>query len=284
MPVSGGGSRQPFTMTASSVNGAGNIRAVYAIINSRLSGARGCVVAYDPVTNTLRLADDAGTGWSSALPLGGARTIANSQCAVNAAGSFASAAGNTLTLVMPITFETAFVGQKTIFGLATDGAGSSGWQPLGVWSVPSVRAPSVALASPPSAGGRTHTFTFTASTPDGAGNINAIQAVISSRLSAGGCVVAYDPSANTLLLADDAGTTWSSPLLVGGTGTIANSRCTIDAAGSAVSTVGDTVSVAIPVTFARGFAGPKTIYGQAFDRRGDASNWQSLGSFTVPPR
>jgi hypothetical protein len=281
-PASGAGSSQPFTLTASSVNGAGNIRAVYAIINSTLSNARGCVVAYDPAANTLQLADDAGTGWSSALPVGGAGTIANAQCAVSAAGSSASAAGNTLTLVMPITFEAAFAGPQTIFGLATDGAGSSGWQSLGIWSVPSVRAPSVSLASPLSARGRAHTFTFTASTPDGAANISAMQMIINSRLSAaGGCVVAYDPSANTLLLADDGGTTWSSPLLVGGAGTIANSRCTIHAAGSSISAVGDTISVVMPVTFETGFAGPKTVYGQAFDRRGGSSNWQSLGSFTV---
>src|SRR6202008_1689869 len=84
MPLSGGGSSQPFTVIASSVNGAGNIRAVYAVVNSRWSPAGGCVVAYDPVTNTLQLADDAGTGWSSGLPVGGAGTIANSQCAVSA--------------------------------------------------------------------------------------------------------------------------------------------------------------------------------------------------------
>jgi hypothetical protein len=186
-------------------------------------------------------------------------------------------------LVIPITFDTAFAGPKTIFGLATDGAGSSGWQSLGIWSVPSVRAPSISLAPPLSARGRAHTFTFTASTPNGAANINAIQVIINSRLSAaGGCVVAYDPSANTLLLADDGGTTWSSPLLVGGAGTIANSQCMIHAAGSTVSTVGDTISVVMPVTFQTGFAGPTTIYGQALDRRGGSSNWQSLGSFTVP--
>jgi hypothetical protein len=249
-----------------------------------LTGAGSCLVAYDPAANTLQLADDAGTGWSSPLAVGGAGTITNSQCAVQAVGSSVFADANTLTVVIPVTFDPGFAGPKTIYGLALSaGGGSSGWQSLGTWTVVSARAPSISLAPPLSGSGCARTFTFTAYAPSGPASIRAIHTIINSTLTGvGSCLVAYDSAANTLQLADDAGTSWSSPLAVGGAGTITNSQCAVQAAGSSVSADANTLTLVIQIAFDPGFAGPKTIYGLALDAGGGSSNWQSMGSCTVP--
>src|SRR5207248_445739 len=120
IPSSGSGRSRLFTFTAVDSNGAADISAIYTVINSTVTGAGSCLVAYDPAANTLQLADDAGTNWSSPLTVGGAGTITNSQCAVQAVGSSVSADANTLTLVIPITFDAAFAGPKTIYGLAVN--------------------------------------------------------------------------------------------------------------------------------------------------------------------
>jgi hypothetical protein len=241
-----------------------------------------CLVAYDPAANTLRLADDAGTSWSSPLAVGGTGTITNSQCAVQAIGSSVSADANTLTLVIPFTFDPGFAGPKTVYGLALDAGGSSGWQSLGMWTVPSARAPSVSLAPPLWGSGFARAFTFTASAPNGAASIRAIHTIINSTLTgAGSCLVAFDLATNTLQLADDAGTSWSSPLAVGGAGAITNSQCAVQAIGSSVSADVNMLTLVIPVTFDPGFAGPKTVYGLALDAGGGSSGWQSLGTWTV---
>jgi hypothetical protein len=123
---------QPLTFTVWMPTGTADISAIYTVVNSELSSAGGCFVAYDAAANTLQLADDGGTSWSSTIELGGDGTIANSQCAVDAAGSFVSADALTLTVVISVTFDAGFAGPKTIFGLVQDVEGGSGdWQSLG---------------------------------------------------------------------------------------------------------------------------------------------------------
>jgi hypothetical protein len=283
-PASGSGTSRLFTFTVSARNGSAGISAIHTIINSTLSGAGSCLVVYDPAAKTLQLADDAGTRWSSPLAVGGAGTITNSQCAVHAVGSSVSAVANTLTLVIPVTFDPSFAGPKTIYGLALNADGdSSGWQSLGTWTVPSARAPSVSLTPPLTSSGLAQTFAFTASAPNGSAGISAIHTIINSALSgAGSCFVAYDPAANTLQLGDNTGTRWSSPVVVGGAGTITNSQCAVHAVGSSVSAAANTFTLVIPVTFDPSFAGPKAIYGLALTAEGDSSGWHSLGTWTIP--
>ena len=271
-----------FTITVENPNGSVDIRAVQTIVNATLTGARSCLVAYDPVANTLQLADDTGTEWSSPLLVGGAGTVANSQCAVNAVGSSVASDVNMLTLVIPLTFDAGFDGPKTIYGAVNPASVNGSWQPLGTWSVPSAHAPTVSQTAL-SGSGFARTFTFSASARDGAAGIGAIHAIINSTLTGSrSCFVQYDAAANTLQLADDSGTNWSSPLPVGGDGTIANSQCVVHADGSSAGVAANTLTLAIKITFDPGFAGPKTIYGLALDVGGDNSNWQSLGTWIVP--
>ena len=99
------------------------------------SAANSCLVYYDRPTNTLSLLNDAGTTWSSAV-IGAATTLQNSQCAVSVGASAKSDSGNTLTLMLAMTFKAPFSGAKNIFMFTTNGVQNSGWQDRGDWTVP----------------------------------------------------------------------------------------------------------------------------------------------------
>jgi hypothetical protein len=282
IPASGNGGSQLFTISVENRNGLADVRSVQTMINGRLTGSRSCLVAYDQSTNTLRLADDAGSGWSAPLRVGGNGRAANSQCAVHGVGSSVTADVNRLSLVIPITFDARFAGAKTIYGAVNTTSTDGNWQSLGSWTVPSAHAPAVAQTSL-SGSGSARTFTFSASAAAGSAGISAIEALINSALgAAGSCFIRYDAAAETLQLADDRGTGWSSPVVVGSAGTMANSQCTVRADGSSALSIDDTLTAAINITFDASFAGVKTIYGLAEDAGGDSSNWQSLGTWIVP--
>jgi len=85
----------------------------------------------------LYLVNDTGTALSPGLQLNGSGTVSNSQCTVSAAGSSASGSGNTLTLLLNLSFTPAFDGNQVIYMAARDStdANNSGWQALGSWTV-----------------------------------------------------------------------------------------------------------------------------------------------------
>jgi len=108
------------------------------LINSTLNGASACFVAYNRPANLLYLINDAGSGLVAGfITPGTPGSLSNSQCTLSSAGT-ATAAGNTLTVPIAVTFQTpAFSGVKTIYLLAVDtGGANSGWQSRGTWTVP----------------------------------------------------------------------------------------------------------------------------------------------------
>ncbi len=134
-PTGGSATHQAFTFRFSSASGYKNLTAVYALINSSLSAAGGCVPVYVASNNGLYLFNDAGNSVSGPITPGTAGSLANSQCTLSGAASTVSGAGNTLTLTLDITFNPAFTGLKSIFGFASDSNSlDSGWQMLGTWT------------------------------------------------------------------------------------------------------------------------------------------------------
>ena len=71
-PNSSTSSSQVFTFKYSSANGFAYLNAVYALINDTLSVPNGCVVVYVQSTNSLYLANDAGSGVTGPLTPGSA--------------------------------------------------------------------------------------------------------------------------------------------------------------------------------------------------------------------
>jgi hypothetical protein len=137
-PSSGSGSAQVFSLIATEPTGASNVQWLQFLVNDTLSGMRACYLHYDVSTNELYLRDDSDPSWAASKQLGtaGAGTIANSQCSVDAAASSYSAGGTSATLTLALTFKPAFAGGKTLYGLADSGNWNSGWEDLGIWTVP----------------------------------------------------------------------------------------------------------------------------------------------------
>ena len=66
----------------------------------------------------------------------------------------------------------------------------------------------------------------------------------------GACFVAYAASTNTLYLVDDggdAGGPFAGSMVMNGTGSIQNSQCRIDGAGSSASGNGDTLTLTLSI-------------------------------------
>ena len=101
------------------------------------------------------------------------------------------------------------------------------------------------------------------------------------------CYVAFVPngaSAGSVYLVDDAGDAggpYSGMVLPGG-GTVQNSQCTITGQGSSVSAGGTSLTLTLNIAFNPAFAGSQIIYAAARNNNGGNSNWQSVGSVTVP--
>ncbi len=144
--------------------------------------------------------------------------------------------------------------------------------------------PSNVSMSPSSGAGPTQTFAFTASTQSGYTNMAWMQVIFNSGESkAGGCYVyVYLPGGGTAYLANDAGDNWLGSAALGSSGTMENSQCRLSLAGSSMSGSGNNVTLNLAFTFKTGFLGTQNAYLYAGDSIGQTSNWQQMGTWTVP--
>ena len=283
LPASGSGLIQTFTLTVADGAGAANISYAYFLVNSALSASNACYVEFNRAANTLRLQNDAGSAWLGPITLGSG-SLANSQCSISGNGASSVATGNNLTLAIPATFAFAFVGAKTAFGYAYDNAmNGSGWVTTGTGTA--LPPPAVVSALPASGSGSAQTFSLTVADSAGAANIGYAYLLINSSLSAaGGCYVEFNRAANTFRLQNDAGSAWLGPITLG-SGSLANSQCTITGSGASGIANGNNLTVTIPTSFAGAFSGAKTAFGYAYDNALNGSDWVTTGTWTVtaPP-
>ena len=269
----------------SSVNGAGYLMDTYALFNSALSAANGCMVLYDKTVNGFYLINDAGNAVLGPLAQNAASTIANSQCTLNGTGSSVSLSGNTLTMNLNLTFTAAFGTAHTVFMYAADAGGlNSGWQQKGTTG--SATAPTADSAATSAAGNLAQTLTLKYSSVNGFGYLSNAHALFNSSLSGtGACWVFYNRPVNGFYLINDAGTSFLGPLTVGSAGTLTNSQCTLNGTGSSVSGTGNTLTVILSVTFTASFGAGQNIFIYAGDQAGNNSGWQAKGTTaqSAPP-
>ena len=137
-PARGSGASQTFTFTFTDTKGYQDLGVLDILINNFLDGRQACYLAYSRPAGVLYLVNDAGTALSSGLPLNGTGAVSNSQCSVSSVGSSAAGSGNTMTLVLNLSFTGAFEGNRVIYMAARDAtdANNSDWQSLGSWTVP----------------------------------------------------------------------------------------------------------------------------------------------------
>ena len=281
-PASGSGTTQAFAFVFSDPNGYQAISSAQILINSLMTVSGGCYLFYYQPANSLYLTNDAGTAWQAPVTLGQNGTLQNSQCSVNASGSYSSGSGNNLTLNLSLTFKPGFSGGQFIYAEVYDGMQDSGWQQKGTWTVPSAALPAIVSVTPASGSGAAQVFDFVFSDPKGYGAISSAQILINAAPSfTGGCYMFYSRASNLLYLTNDAGTVWLSPVTLGQAAKVQNSQCTVNAQSSSVSGSGNNLTLALSVNFTAGFAGSKNIYAEVYDGIGD-SGWQQKGTWTVP--
>jgi len=284
-PSAGTGYTQTFTFKYSSVNGAGYLSKVFGQINTNTAGVGSCYFEFDAVSNVLYLDNDAGTSYSGGLVSGSNTTVSNGQCSIAGAGFTVSAAGNQLTLNIPVVFTSAFAGSKTIYGFALDKGGfTAGWQVLGSWAVgtPVAVVPTADSVTPAGGTATSQKFTFRYSSVNGYSYLSRVYGQVNtSTAGSSSCYFYFDLGSNLLFLQNDGGTGYVGSLSPGASATINNSQCSISGAGLTTVGSGKQFSLSLTATFTGTFQGSKTLYGFAADKGGLTSGWQILGSWTV---
>ncbi|MBI1898164.1 MAG: hypothetical protein HYS04_16760, partial [Acidobacteria bacterium] len=145
-------------------------------------------------------------------------------------------------------------------------------------------APSVVSFLPSGSSGFTQAFTFVVSSPSGFSNLSEVFALFNTSVSGvNACYIRYNRWSNLLYLADNSGANWSSGFMPGDTsGSAGNSYCSISGNGASFSTSDTQLTVTVPVTFQASFSGVKNEYLTAYDQYGLHSEWQPMGTWTVP--
>ncbi len=278
-PASGSGTSQTLTFTFSDPNGYTDLNSEAVMINSALNGANACFFYYSGTT--VGLTDDTCTQWSS-MSIGSTATLQNSQCSITGTGSSVTQSGTSVVLALPVTFKSAFAGLKTVYMTASDTGGlSTGWKPVGTWNVAGNSAPTVAV-SPTSGSGSSRTFTFTFSDPNGYTDLTSELVVINSVLNgSNACYFFYDWASNQIWLSDNRAAQWN-PLVIGSTGSVNNSQCTISGVGSSAVRSGSQAAISLPIKFTAAFKGTRNVYMNATDKAGLTTGWKTAGSWVVP--
>ena len=101
------------------------------------------------------------------------------------------------------------------------------------------------------------------------------------------CFVKYVPSAvssGSVFLADDAGAMGGpdSAMPLPGSGSMSNSQCTVNAAGSSMSWDGNALTLKLPITFSASFAGNKVMFLAAQDKSPTSTGWRASGAWVNP--
>lgn len=283
-PGTGGGTTQAFTEVFSSAVGGQDISVTQVLINSVLTGPQACWVGYISGSNQFLLINDAGTGWLPTSVPPGSGSVSNSQCTLLGAGSSATRSGNQLSVTFNLQFETNFAGSKTIWTnaySASTGLGSS-WQSTvaGIslsWTVASATPPAPVAVNPSSGDGAQQTFSATYT--NASSIASAFLMVNSSVQPQSSCYAEYDTATNVFKLYGDDGA--SATQVTPGSGSAANSQCTLNGAGALATQNGGQLTVTFPLAFSSGYAGQRSVFLSAQSLSSQNSGWVALGTYTI---
>ena len=278
-PSSGSGPTGEFFFNYSDLNGTDDLSVLAANINTSPTAVGGCALEHDRANLTVRLADDAGTGWLGPVPIGQAGGLGNSRCRVDFAKAGESLAG--YSVHVGLIFSPSFVGEKRVFLYAEDQAGlNSGWQNQGSWSVTANDPPRFISVIPGSGEGYNQIFSVLTYDANGADDLFLIYLVFGSVDGPSHCEVMVQlPDGDFLLRADEGGDRIRPE-----EGRLQNSSCSLNLGTSSTTKDGTETRVSFDLTFKAAFDGPKTIRGRTSYRSDDATSRSiALGTWTVGP-
>ncbi len=273
-----------FEAVFTDLDGGNTLNTVNLWFSAGSGQSNGCRVEYRRAANELRLYGDSNSGWQFTTP-GVNATMSNSQCQVGAGATSVAVSGTTLRLRVNVRLLAAFAGLRNIYGSANDSQGAtSGDVLLGTVSVGSANViPAVGGVSPAGGSGTNRILTFTFSDGNGAADLNVLNVLINGGLDgSSSCYLAYVRSANFLYLMNDAGSDLLPGIPLTGSGTIANSRCSVAGAGSSATVSGTGLTLVLNLSFTAAHAGNRVVYAAARDIASGNSGWRAVGVWQVP--
>ncbi len=286
-PASGSGSNAIYRFRLSDPDGGGDLDRIQVIFQNGFNASNSCYVYYAALSGLVYLANDNPATFLGPVLLGQSVTLQNSQCQLRVGTSSTTYTGNSMEVDLDIAFKSPFAGAKTIYAETRDrsGVGANTWQTMGTWTAAGLvnLAPTVDSVNPSSGSGTTRTFTIQYSDGNGYADMERVQVLFNSTLNLGtGCLFQYVRGSNLMYLQNDASNGWLGPVLLGTAGTLQNGRCVLNAGNATASGAGNSLQLALPMTFQTStFSGLKNTYGEATDSGGLSSNWHAVGTWSV---
>jgi hypothetical protein len=287
-PNSGSAGFQPMTFTFADGAGVQALGVVNILVNSALDGRRACYLAYSRPNNVMYLVGDDGGTLSPGQAMNAAGSLNNSQCTVSWGAAAVTTSGGTLSLALNVSFTTAFGGNKIVYMAAGDTVGNnSGWQALGVWSVPGAvsSTTTAVLGMTPAHGTGTaqNSFQFTFSDTHGASDLGVENILVNNALDGRhACYLAFAHQINVLYLINDNGDALLPGQVVTSAGSLSNSQCTVTWAANPASSSGNNLTLNLNIGFAAAFGGNRVFFVAARDvNEANNTGWQTIGTWTV---
>ncbi len=280
-PSSGSGAQQNFTLVLSDANGHTDISSAVVIINNVLSGGNACYISFNRSTSTYYLRRDSDLTWQPLLA-GSTGSVTNDNCTLSGTGATISGSGNTLTLILPLSFKPAFSGARNFYAMVNDAGGlSSGWVTAGTWNPFGTPSPPTVKSLSPNAGsGTAQTFSVVLSDENGFADINSAVFLINGAIDGNNaCYISFHRPSGTFHLFRDSDSSWQS-ITAGAAATVSNNNCSLAGAGLTVSGSANSLSIALPLTFKPAFTGLRNFYILAADASGLSSGWVSAGNWS----
>lgn len=148
---------------------------------------------------------------------------------------------------------------------------------------PSTQPPASVSVTPSSGSGASQTFAFIFGDPNGFRDIAWAQIILNGNLiGTNACYLLYFAANNGLYLVDDRVSTLFGPLQPGTYGSLENSQCAVDAAGSSSSGSGFQLTLKVAIRFKSVFGGQKNVFLSAVDKANLQSPWRWHGSWNPP--
>ena len=161
--------------------------------------------------------------------------------------------------------------------VVANNAGTSNSSP--VWSFITSNV-NVASLTPSMGAGAGQTIAFSFTDTAGASDIQAAGIVINTSFSAvNACFLYFSNGTNLLYLLTNSGSV-PAGMVIGSSGTLSNSQCSVNVGSSSVTLSGDTLRLNLALTFAPGFVGLNNVYMYAQNTTVN-STWNLEGTFAV---
>ncbi len=287
VPASGTGLSQTFVVKFSDPNGVSDLAWTHWKVATSIGhDLEACTIWYNQPNDRMYLYNN----WAGSFTPGSSSgTISNNYCTIDKGAVTKSVDGNELTFSIPITFGSGFSGPQNVYQYVNDMSGAYvGWQQMGTWDVSAPGAtpepPQAGTVTPSSGQGAEQTFTLTVADPNGAADIQKVEAMMMQDAISwtGSCGVVYDNVADLVYLYSDDGFSWIGGVQPGTATQITNATCSLDVGGTEVTPSGTILTLKYPLTFTTNISSTRRIRTHVLDVGGASTGFVQVGTWGFP--